>query len=322
MRKNGQSTDTLGSKILASLLRLGVLGSLISLSSLFSAYHLVFDLLSNFRVQFIVLIALPLGLALLSKRYLMSAVLAACLAVHAATVITSLSGQKGIAPNGTPALRVMTSNLWASNNAYQNHIQYVLNVDPDIIVFQEFTHAWQTELSASLTAYRYKVEAPENSPFGIALYSKLPLKDSGVLNFPPNFSANVKATVELESGALTVLGTHPPPPASQALYSVRNEVLAHLADTASESEVPIAIVGDLNATPWSAHFRALIKDGHLVDSRRGFGVLPSWPAKTYPLQIPIDHILVSADIGVSRVEVSAGLTSDHKSLWADLYFAD
>ena len=39
---------------------------------------------------------------------------------------------------------------------------------------------------------------------------------------------------------------------------------------------PIMVVGDLNATMWSAPYRSLIDSTGLRNARRGFGILPSW----------------------------------------------
>ena len=81
---------------------------------------------------------------------------------------------------------------------------------------------------------------------------------------------------------------------------------------------PLVVLGDFNTTPWSYHFRELIINGQLLDGRRGLGILPTWPAKFFPLQIPIDHILLNDGARVVNMQTSTGLSSDHRTIWADL----
>jgi endonuclease/exonuclease/phosphatase (EEP) superfamily protein YafD len=78
------------------------------------------------------------------------------------------------------------------------------------------------------------------------------------------------------------------------------------------------LVGDLNATPWSAPFRALLRGTGMRDARRGRGVHPTWPAGDALLRIPIDHVLVSPDVRVDAVRVGAPIGSDHLPLTVDL----
>ncbi|GJD77803.1 endonuclease [Methylobacterium gregans] len=86
---------------------------------------------------------------------------------------------------------------------------------------------------------------------------------------------------------------------------------------------PVVLMGDLNATPWSRAYRRLA--GRLTDARRLAGPGGARSGATFPTRLPllrIDHVFVSAGIGVARMEpVGEGLAriaSDHRPLRVEI----
>ena len=296
----------------------GLFGSLLSVTSEFSSNHLFFDLLSNFRVQYIVLIPGVLVVALLSGKRGVAVVLSACMLVHLNAVANAwrpiTEEQKG---NG-PVVRVMVSNLLASNTDYENQIAYIKSIDPDIVVFPEYTPVWGQVLEAALIEYTYKVSVPLDNPFGIAMLSKIPLLEQQILYLEHSARPSVAATVSVGAHQVAIFGTHPPPPMTGDWYDERNRHLQKIAALSKRSARPFVVLGDLNITPWSSHFKKFLAEGGLVDSRRGNKILPTWPAFVPVLQIPIDHIIVNDAIKVNQIGTSKRLKSDHHALWADL----
>jgi hypothetical protein len=74
----------------------------------------------------------------------------------------------------------------------------------------------------------------------------------------------------------------------------------------------------LNLTPWSFHFKVLLRVTGLHDSARGFGVQPSWPNNNPFLRIPLDHVLHSPDIVVLQRTIGPDVKSDHFPVIVDL----
>jgi len=90
---------------------------------------------------------------------------------------------------------------------------------------------------------------------------------------------------------------------------------------ALESEVhegAMLVMGDLNTTPWTAHFSEMLETGQLRDTRAGHGFHPTWPASVFALHIPIDYILVNEKIGVDHFESIKLDGSDHRNVLSRL----
>ncbi len=306
-------------KIAKSLVLLAVILSLLSATAVFSANNYYFDLIANFRIQYIVLIIPAILIALGYRAFFSALIMAACLSVHAVTVAESIKATRAYSITGGESLRIMTSNLLVSNQHHQEYIDHILSVNPDVVVFQEYSDQWHAAFQASLTAYPYKVTLPKPHPFGMALYSKFEIIESEVLQlFNPELPA-IKARLVVGDTTLQIIGAHPTAPVSHNRYEMRSRQLNALATEAADTSDPLVLMGDLNITPWSAHFASFVQLSDLYDGRRGFGVLPTWPSQFFFLQIPIDHIMINSAVEITELKTGSNVKgSDHKSLWADI----
>ncbi|MFS8120585.1 MAG: endonuclease/exonuclease/phosphatase family protein [Microcoleus sp.] len=78
------------------------------------------------------------------------------------------------------------------------------------------------------------------------------------------------------------------------------------------------MIGDFTTTMWSPFYKNMVKTGKLHNARSGFGILPTWPTFMPPGYIPIDHFLVSKEIGVLNIHTGPKVGSDHLPLITDL----
>jgi endonuclease/exonuclease/phosphatase (EEP) superfamily protein YafD len=91
-----------------------------------------------------------------------------------------------------------------------------------------------------------------------------------------------------------------------------------MATRIGQEESPVVVVGDLNVTPWSAHYRRLLAEAELIDSQRVTACNPVGPHSAGPLGLPIDHVLHSDDVTVLDRELGPSFGSDHRSVHARL----
>lgn len=163
---------------------------------------------------------------------------------------------------------------------------------------------------------------PREDNFGVALYSRYPLARSEIRQIGEAAVPSVIAEVELPDGPVTVIATHPLPPDGPENSRLRNEQLARLPGIVKQMRSPVLLLGDLNATPWSFHFKQLLRRSGLRDSSQGRGVQGTWPTYLPVLLIPIDHCLYTAGVHVVGRGTGPRVGSDHYPLVVDFVLTD
>jgi endonuclease/exonuclease/phosphatase (EEP) superfamily protein YafD len=286
-----------------------VILALFSLTTLFDELHRYLELFSHFRLQYFVssLILLLIFGFLRNRNF---AVLALALAlINAWTVVPWYQFEEARA-NGT-TFTILHANLLVSNHDAERFIALVEEENPHIIVVQEMTPRWLVSLKPLNAVYPYRVLAPEDSPFGIGLFSKFPLEDVRIEIMPPLGFPEIRAKFTSASLPINIFTTHPIPPLGAENYAARNEHLAATADALPGPDEATILVGDLNISMWAAHYRQLEEKTGLRNTRRGFGIRPSWPLFFPIALIPIDHVLVSSDFVVTDMRTGPDIGSDH-----------
>ncbi|HLU06772.1 MAG TPA: endonuclease/exonuclease/phosphatase family protein [Woeseiaceae bacterium] len=295
---------------------------LTALSSLGSRYWLL-ELLTHFRVQ-LATGAVVLVVLTLVRRRSGSLIMTSVVAVANLAPVWAFTMSGGHAESGgaESALRVMSLNVNLRNFDYGQALALVENEHPDIVGFLEVNKAWTDHLSGLQATYPYSVLQPEEGAYGIALYSRFPLRE---LDASPYVEANVQAAlladVALKGGEVRLILAHLLAPTSKQKAAVRNLQIETIAEKIrNESGREHILLGDLNITPWSPHYVQLVEAG-LQNAARGRGYWPTWPAGINPLKIPIDHCLVSDGIEVQQFRTSADFGSDHLAIIADVALA-
>ncbi|MBN1672014.1 MAG: endonuclease/exonuclease/phosphatase family protein [Kiritimatiellae bacterium] len=271
----------------------------------------VFDLASSFRVQyFVVLTLLTLGL-MVGRHYRLVAVYGALALANLAVILPLYWGHTPPAGAGHPSLRAMLLNVHTSNKDHDAVIALIEKNEPDLIVVQEVNGRWLDALSAVTNRFPHSIAQPRTDNFGIALFSRRPFQQAKRLYLGEVGVPSAFARIDADGVTLTVLATHPVPPSSAEYARWRDEQLEAVASFAASVDGPLLVMGDLNATPWSWHFRRLLRKTGLRDSSRGRGWQPTWPTRLFPLLVPIDHCLHSAHITIVDKTVGSNFGSDH-----------
>jgi endonuclease/exonuclease/phosphatase (EEP) superfamily protein YafD len=272
------------------------------------------DLLSAFRVQYLVVLAAVAVLHFaLGGRVSGSVMLLAGL-VNLSLVLPYLLGA---GPDGdAPGLRmqVMSFNVGVSNPARGEVARYAAEVAPDLLFVFESSFEWEDALYEEGPAMAIVAIVPRGRVAGITVLAD-PALQARSIPVPFGGPAEAAAVEVLFDGVpVTVLGLHPPSPTGHSRAATRDRLLAEAADWISGRDGAVLVIGDLNATPWSHAYRSLRLRTGMVDSLSGAGLQPTWPAGWGPLMVPIDHALHTGDLVTVERRTGPPFGSAHRPL--------
>ncbi|MBD2358809.1 endonuclease/exonuclease/phosphatase family protein [Tolypothrix sp. FACHB-123] len=299
----------------------------------YMAWFWPIELFAHFRLQYLVLsLIVTIILGILGKtRHLKSKVIVifALLLVGLNLIEVLpwyLPHAQQLTGNTSQQVRLLSFNINIQNQDNANIINVVQENRPDIALLMEVTPNTFDNLTAELkNTLPYTFRSPGG---GLAIFSRLPIKDIKADNFNGKSGHNLIATLTLNKKPIQLIGSHPIVPVKRNTFHRRNLQLAALSDYIHDFNQPLIIMGDFNVTPWSPYYRRFINKTNLHNTRLGFGILPSWPRSAthvnlpswvIPLiNIPIDHCFVSKHFRVSGIYTGKNANSDHAPLITDL----
>ncbi len=289
----------------------------LTLAGFAGRWHWLLDLASHFRWYY--LLATLVWFAITSRRRGRLATACLVVAVGAnAWAILPYWLPAGSAAGGGDPLDIVSLNLHVENADTTKVLTYLRVRNADVVVLVEVDDAWADALRELEPLYPYRVVQSQPGNFGIAVLSRFPLDEPRVMEPAGGTPVIVAGLARGKDGCLLV-AAHPPAPITAEWSARRDAQLAAMGEIAAAEKRPVIIAGDLNATPWCHGFRLLAERGGLRDSALGRGVQASWNARLWAPRIPIDHILVSPEIGVQSRTVGPDVGSDHLPVEATLW---
>ncbi|MEG4815651.1 endonuclease/exonuclease/phosphatase family protein [Microcoleus sp. K5-D4] len=293
--------------------------AVLSIVGYLGEFNIFFELSSHFKLQYLVVgFSTFIFFALVRSKKIWWLVSAFCIIINLAEIVPWYFPAPAVA-GATPGhnLRILHSNVLRANRRYSEVISLVKAEQPDIAVFVEVNSTWAKQLSVLSEIFPYSSTQQESERFGSAIYSKLPLENSSVKAFS-NRRKSLSADVKFQGKIISLILAHPTVPVKQESFINRNKQLAAIGEYAAQVKNPLIVVGDLNTTMWSPFYKNMVKTGNLRNARSGFGILPTWPTFMPLAYIPIDHFLVSKEIGVLKIRTGRNVGSDHLPLITDL----
>jgi len=333
---------------------LGLVGAVCALTGaaavagFFGQLWWLFDLCSHFRVQYAVVLGLGLAIYLLARHRVGATLLLLVWLLNLAPMLPLWFGDDG-EPESPSAgevatLRVMTLNVFSPSDAHGEVIALVREEAPAVIAFQEITGTWERVLTEALAAdYPYRLVRPRSDHFGMALFSRHPMVATvdflGELQLPV-----IDARVTALGRTWRIVNAHPRAPSLNAeSHRHRDEYIRQLAarvgdvcpspppdpgagrdSTLTPPAAPdrspgvCVVLGDFNASQWSAAMRDFRRGTDLRHSAVGHGLHLTWPTSAPLFSVPLDHILVSDQVWVVDSRVGPVVGSDHRPVLADL----
>lgn len=212
---------------------------------------------------------------------------------------------------------------------------WVRQQEPDLLILMEVDLDWVNEATElnRMFDYRKTLSRAEQygrsgdgegyefaGQYGMVLFSNQPVHDTRILRPPETTVSVLYADVEVGDQIVNVTGVHTPSPTGAHLARARNRVLSGVADRVAGQTGPRIVLGDLNTTSYSPYFWSFLNQTGLKDTRKGWGLQPTWPTfmGTGLFQICLDHCLVSKEFRVVERGVGPDVGSDHYPITATL----
>ena len=140
-----------------------------------------------------------------------------------------------------------------------------------------------------IRGYRLTLAQTREDAFGVAVLVADPLEENlkviqtrtmdlteGQAGVPA-----VEMALEWQGRRLNLLSLHTLPPVRPWYAYVRDLQLKAAGRWVASQTGAAVVIGDLNATPWSAGYQALVAQTGLVDSQAGFGYQPTFPGNGF-----------------------------------------
>ena len=276
------------------------------------------DLLVNFRTHYTLVLCLALFAAAALRRWPIAAAAALGIVLNVWPMYGAFFGSGTSPVSNARAVRVAAFNVNVANNNLPAVAAYLEAQAVDVVVLEELSPANADQLAALLPRMPHRYLAEPDGVWGVVILSRWPLiepqpaKRDGVL-----FAARVD--VDLGDRKFRLYGAHLNWPVISKAARGRNAQLQALGRELAECPHACVVVGDFNVTPWSSHFRDVLKSPGVHDCAAGRGLLNTW-ASALPavLRIRIDQCVVAGAVSVADVRVGESVRSDHFATINDL----
>jgi len=294
-----------------------------SLSNYWGGLHPGLDLLGQFKWQFSLSLLLPLFLMGLMRRWKWVVMLLLLLGLHAIELLPwylPVAHEKALASPLHSEIKVLLANVLNTNPEVTSLASLIKQEQPDIVALMEF-HPKHLELMNGLgRAYPFRFQPRDKNYFGLGLWSKFPLHRAELKFLGQAELPTLGTWVDLGERQFYLISTHLDSPVRVPALR-RNRQLDALGKFALSKEPPVLVMGDFNVSMYSPYYKQFERNSDLHNCRRGFGVLPSWPAYLPEVaRIPIDQCLVSKQLEVVDLHLGTPVGSDHLPMVISLRF--
>lgn len=217
--------------------------------------------------------------------------------------------------------RLLVTNVEMENDRFEQWSKVVRDTDVDMVIAAEIDDRWKPTLEKLKSIFPHQIIYPQDNWYGMAMLSRLPIRESEIRFRIQDDIPSIDAMVELPSGdEIRVIGVHPrpPEPIRDNDATARDAELVIWGKELAEDDRPIVIGGDLNDVAWSPSTRLFLRLSQLLDPRRGRGFFNSFHADHVWMRFPLDHVFHSTHFGVRDLQRLGHVGSDHFPILIDL----
>jgi endonuclease/exonuclease/phosphatase (EEP) superfamily protein YafD len=272
----------------------------------------VFDLLGNFRFQYLWLGLLAIAALTWNRSWRWIPVVGVAVLINLTAVGPYLWGSIA-EPGSGDRLTIVHLNTQAGNRNKAAVVEFVRTADADLVLLAEVTPELLDLIENAELPVQPVTATPASTPIGLLALARDPAYSGRVTNLGVGGVPALLLEGDFAGSPIEILAFHTSSPGREARSSARDDQLADAARLVRERETPMILVGDFNATPWTGAYRDLV-DAGLIDAQRGRGVAGSWPSGWGPFKIPIDHLLHTPELTTTSFAFGPSAGSDHRSL--------
>ena len=258
----------------------------------------LFDYLANFRWHFMWIGLICTIVYALAARGLVGIGFAIAVAINAFLIAPLYIGNQP-ASTGEDAVKVVTVDMRGGVDDGERALRFLFDSDAQVIIVSGVTTERIDPIIVEGSPYQIIANPPEDTTGIVVLaqdaYSvserRTPTFDEAVLSI----------SVPAGSGTVDVVTSWGFVGSDSTRAEALDERFTLIAEVAAASDRPVAVVGNLGATRWTAPMRALLGDTGLRDAMEGRGYLSTWPVSDFPLiggwiGIPVDVVLMSPEL--------------------------
>ncbi|MCU1290408.1 MAG: Endonuclease/exonuclease/phosphatase [Acidobacteria bacterium] len=218
-------------------------------------------------------------------------------------------------------IKLFICNVLIDNRDTEKLLRQIEKNNPDLILLAEVDDFWTENIAEIEKRYPHFVKCPLDNAYGMALYSRLQLKDAELKFLVEDDIPSIHTKVTLPSGKLInlyCLHPRPPVPTENVRSLERDAELLMVGRMIDKHDEPTIVAGDLNDVAWSRTTKLFQKISGLLDPRVGRGLYSTFPVAHPLVRCPLDHVFHSNHFRLVELRRLKSVNSDHFPMYISL----
>ncbi len=282
-------------------------------ADLFGAYEPRLEMVSGLRLQLLFFSCVVFGVAATFHQRWLLAFASIALVWHAALVLPwYLRRPPRLA--AVDEFKLMSFNVLHQNQRFEDAVALARLEQPLVAVFQEVTPPWPEKLAPLHADFPHHFRA---DVLQMEVFSRVPIEAPEII-VVGKVRGLVRFRIQHDGREIVIFAAHAYPQLAlgDEGFRWRNQLLFDVLprEIGRSGDVPLLVLGDLNATMWSPGYRSLVRQTGLTNARQGFGLHPTLGNEhrwLWLLSVPYDHCLVNGRLTVGDFRSGPFIGSDH-----------